>query len=219
MAESTLELQQQLRQTLLEKGYKESNIDEFIAKDPEFNMGTGLEKIEPIKPAFAQAPQARQMGQPAPQAPVSGFVQPMAQTDYQSTNTRGNISQQFGNPNARLYGRDAQGRPNINRGVDIPLAKGTPQSAPSQGNWVVKSVRTGSYNSGWGNSVIIKNTETGETIRRSHFDKVLVKPGQKVSGKVLGTTGRTGKTTGYHQDIEYTLPNGKLADYTKSPYY
>ena len=148
---------------------------------------------------------------------IEAYTQKMSSTP--SPEAQMGISQPFGAPNARLYGYNAQGRANINRGVDMPMPSGTPQSAPNRGNWVVKSVQTGSYNSGWGNSVVIRNTQTGETIRRSHLARVLVKPGQKVTGQTLGTTGRTGLTTGYHADVEYTNSSGKLSDYTKSPYY
>jgi murein DD-endopeptidase MepM/ murein hydrolase activator NlpD len=129
------------------------------------------------------------------------------------------ITQRFGNPNARLYGRDRRGRANINRGVDISKAPGQPQMAPGEGKWVVQSVYTGNdFNTGWGRSVVIKNLDTGETIRRSHLDKVYATPGQVVTGKPLGTTGRTGRTTGFHADVEYTDPKGRLSDYTKSRY-
>jgi len=141
---------------------------------------------------------------PTPQANVAGS---------------GRITQNFGNPNAKLYGTK-NGRANINRGVDISADPGAIQTAPSSGKWVVESVYDkGGWNTGWGNSVVIRNTESGETIRRSHFDKVLAKPGQDVTGKPLGTTGRTGRTTGYHQDVEYTNSDGRLSDYTKSKYY
>lgn len=124
------------------------------------------------------------------------------------------INQRFGNPNSALYGPGG-----YNRGVDIAAQPGELQSAPKEGNWVVKEVYTGSgFNTGWGRSVVIQNTQTGETIRRSHLDKVLVKPGDVVTGRTLGTTGRTGRTTGYHKDVEYTN-RGQLSDYTKSPYF
>lgn len=130
------------------------------------------------------------------------------------------ITQQFGNPNAKLYGRSKSGRANINRGVDIAASPNEPQYAPPEGNWIVqKAVDNGKFNTGWGNYVVILNKDTGETIRRSHLDKVNVRTGQVVTGKQLGTTGRTGRTTGYHMDIEYTNPKGQLADYTKSPYF
>lgn len=154
--------------------------------------------------------------QPAnePAVEAVGVEQPMA-----TAQLNGEVTQRFGNPNPRLYGRDKRGRANINRGVDISAEPNEPQAAPKSGEWVVDSVYAGDgFNTGWGRSVVIKNTQTGETIRRSHLDKVMVKPGQKVTGQVIGTTGRTGRTTGYHKDIEYTDPKGRLSDFTKSPY-
>jgi hypothetical protein len=128
------------------------------------------------------------------------------------------VTQQFGNPNAGLYGYDKSGKARINRGTDIAMPKGSPQAAPPKGNWVAeKVVSNGQFNTGWGNYVLMRNTDTGETIQYSHLDKVTVKPGQNVTGMVVGTTGRSGRTTGYHADVEYTN-NGQLQNVLTSPY-
>lgn len=141
---------------------------------------------------------------------ISGNNQPITPI----SSSGGQITQRFGNPNPKLYGRNGW-----NRGVDISAKPGEVQSAPKNGNWVVVSAyNKGGWNSGWGNSVVMQNTKTGETIRRSHLNRVYVKKGQVITGKPVGTTGRTGRTTGYHKDVEYTR-NGRLSDYTKSPYY
>jgi len=205
------------RTTALDRGLSESDIDKYISLK---SQPTAQPTSNPTIPdnTARQNLNSLQLGTDN----VELVGQPLAKSQTISarpqTNSR-KINQPFGNPNARLYGRDASGRPNINRGVDISARAGQSQFAPSKGKWVVASVQTGSYNSGWGNSVIIKNTETGETIRRSHLDKVMVLPGQEVTGRAIGTTGRTGKSTGYHQDVEYTDSNGRLSDYLKSPYY
>ncbi len=116
----------------------------------------------------------------------------------------------------------------INRGRDVAVPVGTPLAAP-QGDWVVQQaygadtrrgyVGNGS-NQGYGNSVVLKNPDTGETIRMSHMSPGLaVKPGQTIKGgTVIGATGITGNTSGPHLDIEYTNPKGQLRDIMQSPY-
>jgi len=152
-------------------------------------------------------------------APVVDQQVPNVQKGF-TYNPEVRITQQFGNPNAKLYGKNKSGRANINRGLDIAAEPNEPQVAPPEGNWIVQEAKKdGKFNTGWGNYVVIVNKDTGESIRRSHLDKVNVNPGEVVTGKQLGTTGRTGRTTGYHMDIEYTNSKGQLSDFSKSPYF
>ncbi|KKL88347.1 hypothetical protein LCGC14_1925630 [marine sediment metagenome] len=68
-------------------------------------------------------------------------------------------------------------------------------------------------NSGFGNSVLIQNTQTGETLRFSHLDGVKVRPGQKIGGgQQLGVSGNTGNSSGSHLDVEYRDSTGALRD-------
>jgi len=209
------------------KGVDKAEIDRYIKQ-----KSTGSLKqptLEPVKQLEAkpmsQPMMSRQIMSPnkSPGRLLKKPTQePTREPTFSPTPTprgRGRVTQKFGNPNAGLYGRNSRGRANINRGVDVAAGRGQEQFAPDKGKWTVQSVDTSGWNTGWGNTVVIKNKNTGETIRRSHFDKVLVRPGQEVTGKVIGTTGRTGRTTGYHQDIEYTNSRGQLSDYTKSQYY
>jgi len=214
------------RTTAIDRGVAESEIDNYISqkKTSSVPMQPALKQpdnkiakqnIMSLKPS--QQMQSKQLvGRSLNKTTVQPMGQPMAQpTPVHKEGVR--VTQRFGNPNARLYGRNKSGNANTNRGVDIAMNRGEAQYAPPIGKWVVESIKTGSYNSGWGNSVIIKNTDTGETIRRSHLDKVMVRPGQEITGGQIGTTGRTGKSTGYHTDIEYTK-NNKLLDFMQSPY-
>lgn len=186
---------QEWRQKKIEMGFDPSSIDAFI-EEQRANVVT---------------PQAQTQGQQIGQDQVSPPVEIGV--------TGAGINQPFGNPNVELYGISPSGQPNINRGVDLASQAGEKQYAPTEGNWVVESaVSDNSWNQGWGNSVVVKNTDTGETIRNSHLDEVYVEPGENVTGKPLGNTGTTGRTTGAHKDIEYTTPEGQLADAASSPY-
>ena len=72
-------------------------------------------------------------------------------------------------------------------GIDIGVNEGTPVHLP-QGNWKVESVynnaRGKGYigngeNSGYGNSVLARNLDTGEAYRFSHLLKAAVQAGQQ----------------------------------------
>lgn len=129
------------------------------------------------------------------------------------------ITQKFGNRNKR-YDNISGG---VNRGADFAVPIGTPVFTP-EGQWQVLDSYAGArgrgmQNSGWGNSVLLKNTQTGETIRLSHLSQVGVKPGDTIKGGIpVGLSGDTGHATGPHLDVEYTTPYGQLADILTSPY-
>lgn len=115
----------------------------------------------------------------------------------------------------------------FNRGTDFGTKENTPLAVP-QGKWVVEEAFSGatkkgrigdSTNRGYGNSVVLRNSLTGEKIRYSHLNQVGVKPGQIVSqGQVVAKSGSTGNSTGPHLDVEYINPQGKLSNILKSPY-
>lgn len=115
----------------------------------------------------------------------------------------------------------------VNYGTDFGTPENTPLSAPP-GKWKVVSSFAGakgrgyignSTNSGYGNSILLQNAKTGERIRFSHLNKVYHKPGTEIEGgTLLGLTGDTGNTTGYHLDTEYYNQGGKIEDILNSPY-
>ena len=120
----------------------------------------------------------------------------------------------------------------INRGLDVAVKRGTPVKLPP-GNWQVVHAFSGataegvgnsqaSLNQGYGNRVVVKNLETGELISFAHLSQVNVKPGEMLEGGLVGYSGATGNVagkTGYHLDIEYYDPSGKLGDITKTDYW
>lgn len=115
----------------------------------------------------------------------------------------------------------------VNYGVDFGVKEGTPVGLPP-GEWETLDVKSGfkrkgfignKDGGGYGNSVMVRNKQTGETLRFSHLSGVNVNPGQIIKGgTVIGKTGATGNVTSAHLDLEYRDPSGKLADVVKSPY-
>lgn len=139
----------------------------------------------------------------------------------------GKLTQKFGNRSSvEKYSGG------VNYGTDFAIPEGTVATLP-QGNWEVLDVfdqatakgpgnPQGGINKGYGNSVLVRNKDTGEKLRFSHLSKVSVKKGQTtVGGRPIGLTGATGNVagkTGQHLDLEYYNKQGKLDDVLKSDY-
>lgn len=105
-----------------------------------------------------------------------------------------------------------------NYGVDFGTPENTPVGLP-EGNWIIKEATLGSFNKGYGNSVLAVNEDTGEMIRFSHLSRLNTAPNARIrGGSVIGFTGNTGNTTGPHLDLEYYTKGGKPADILKSRY-
>ena len=132
------------------------------------------------------------------------------------------ITQKFGNrSNVEVFSKG------YNRGADLGVPAGTALYLP-QGEWEVVEAFGGarnrgyignSTNRGYGNSIQVRNKNTGELLRFSHLNKVNAKPGQIISGgSVVGATGSTGNSTGPHLDIEYIDQRGRLRDVLASQY-
>ena len=144
-------------------------------------------KIE--NPDVIQEGQALKIGS----APVKQQPQPSVKSAGQGTGkVLGKptiVNQAFWNYNPGIY-KEA---PHRNRGTDFKAAEGTTIAAPP-GEWVAeKAGRDGL----WGNSIVLRNRATGETIRFSHLSKFGVRPGEIVKGgKLIGRVGSTGRTTG-----------------------
>lgn len=123
----------------------------------------------------------------------------------------------------------------INMGTDFEGPQGTPIALPN-GEWEVLDARNDvtarrpedfseRQNYGWGNSVMVRNAQTGEVMRFSHMQAGSVpnlKPGEKIEGgKVIGAIGNTGNThgvTGNHLDLEYYDSKGRRQDVLNTPY-
>jgi len=133
------------------------------------------------------------------------------------------VTQEFGRYNPGLE-PNKSGR---NWGVDFGVKEGTPLALPP-GEWeVVQAFDKASgngyignrENTGYGNSVLVRNPKTGETMRFSHLSNVKVQPGQRLSGgTVIGASGATGNVTGPHLDLEYKDASGNFRDILKSRY-
>ena len=123
----------------------------------------------------------------------------------------------------------------VNYGTDFAVPRGTQAKLP-KGNWQVVEAfnkatiggannAQGGINRGYGNSVLVRNKDTGEMLRFSHLRPggVFVNEGQVLEGgQVIGETGATGNTagrTGQHLDLEFYDKTGKLADVLRTPYY
>ncbi len=97
-----------------------------------------------------------------------------------------------------------------------------------KGNWQVVSTYDqadpqggyiGNYeNQGWGNSVMVKNADTGEVLGFHHMAGVAVQPGQTIQGGNIGTTGFSGNATGPHLALEYYDTNGNPGDVLNTQY-
>lgn len=131
------------------------------------------------------------------------------------------VTQAYGNsnPNVEVFSHG------VNTGADFGVSLGTPVNLPS-GNWKVvdsfDQAKNGyigdNENKGYGNSILVKNIETGETLRFSHLSQVGVKLGDILTGGHIGQTGDTGNASGPHLDVEYKNSQGNLGDVLQSPY-
>lgn len=153
-------------------------------------------------------------------SPQSGSDQVATQSEVIAGDPR--ITQRFGQKSK--YDVFSGG---VNYGVDFAVKEGTPLALPP-GQWQVVDSFSGAKgrgfignktNKGYGNSVLVKNTQTGETLRFSHLKGVSVLPGKVYrGGTVLGTSGATGNVTGAHLDLEYRDSSGRIADVLRSKY-
>ncbi|RKZ31276.1 hypothetical protein DRQ33_07200 [bacterium] len=87
----------------------------------------------------------------------------------------------------------------MHEGLDICAPKGTPVRSAADGR-----VKFAGWRSGFGKMVIIDHIwfET----RYAHLNEIKVKRGQKITrGDVVGTCGRTGRTTGVHLHYEVRI--------------
>lgn len=164
--------------------------------------------------------------------PTDGaVVSPMDRMAQQSgiLSSRSPITQKYGNRSSI-----EQFSGGVNRGTDFGAPRGTKIAVPP-GEWKVVEAFSGAnqegsqnsqkgINRGYGNSVLVENTKTGEKLRFSHLrvGGVGVQPGQVVKGgSIIGETGATGNVwgqTGQHLDLEYYNTAKQIADIMSSPY-
>lgn len=108
-----------------------------------------------------------------------------------------------------LYGgrtHPVTGRPNNHTGIDIPAPSGTPIKAAKSG-----VVTTSTYNSSYGNYVVVSHSDGTSTLY-AHMIRRGVSKGQTVSqGQTIGYVGTTGSSTGNHLHFEVRV-NGSRRD-------
>jgi len=192
---------QEFRDKQINKGFEPSIVDAYIEK-----------KQSESKMEYPQ-------GEPnmdfsfSPESMPSGSQMSILPGRFPMTQAFGNY-----NPSVEMY---SGGR---NWGADFAAPRGTTMAVP-QGDWVVEESFGGAkegnrgINSGYGNTILLKNRRTGERLRYEHLTNVYVKPGQMVTGgNVVATVGSTGNSTGSHASISYIDPAGKIRDILKSPY-
>ncbi|WP_392565779.1 murein DD-endopeptidase MepM [Utexia brackfieldae] len=96
-------------------------------------------------------------------------------------------------------------------GVDFAVSRGTPVLASGDGEVMVAK-----YSGSAGNYIAIRHGRQYMT-RYMHLDKILVKPGQKVSkGDVIALSGNTGRSTGPHLHYELHVDNKPVNPMTSS---
>lgn len=103
----------------------------------------------------------------------------------------------------------------------------TPVKLP-KGSWYVVSAFNGANpngapgdytNEGYGNDVIVQNTQTGEKLHFLHLSSANLQPGQIAKGgTIAGMTGDSGNSTGPNLGVEYYNAKGELNDVLASPY-
>lgn len=105
---------------------------------------------------------------------------------------KGPVSSKFGSRYMRGRGR------HFHEGIDIAARKGSPVKSARAGHVVYATNRI----SGYGNMVIVQHADKYSTVY-AHLTRIGVKKGQFVTrGALLGTVGRTGRTTGSHLHFE-----------------
>ncbi len=96
-------------------------------------------------------------------------------------------------------GRKSQGLHGHN-GIDIAAPAGTPIYAAASGRVIL--ARSGGWNGGYGNYVIIQHSNGTKTLY-AHMTSVYAQTGQTVSrGQAIGSVGNTGRSTGNHLHFE-----------------
>ncbi len=110
-----------------------------------------------------------------------------------------------------MYGKRSSpftGEAKMHQGLDIAAPMGSPIRAAASGT----IVRTGTADD-YGNFIEIAHGY-GVTTRYAHAQKILVKPGARVSkGDLIGLVGATGRTTGPHLHYEVEVGGRRVDPY------
>lgn len=189
------------------KAYLRKQAQDQLKEIPSSSQPEDISSLLPL----AQQPPEAPAAQPETTGPMIGG--------------QGRITQRFGNVNPAI---ERFSRGGVNIGTDIGLPVGTSTALPP-GKWKLLSsygqAKEPGYigdhtNGGYGNSALFENLDTGEKLRFSHLQDLLLDPSvqEYQGGSPIGHTGQTGNVTGPHLDLEYYDKNGKLADVLQSAY-
>lgn len=96
-------------------------------------------------------------------------------------------------------GRKTQGLHGYN-GVDLANGCGMPILASASGDVIIS--RTGGWNSGYGNYIVITHPNGTQTLYAHNSSNIVGVGWHVVQGQVIGYTGSTGKVTGCHVHFE-----------------
>lgn len=216
-------------QIMAETG-RQSELDQMSQPAPQVQMQQppATQQMEVKQPPVMQQSPVQQQAMPPQTQPEVMQPAPQISDTKQSSVFGDEVSVSARANKPYLNGR-------INRGTDFAGKAGTPVALP-EGEWEVVQARNDikgrmtedfseRSNFGWGNSVVVRNTKTGEQMRMSHMKEGTVpdlKPGQTLSGgTVVGAIGNTGNThgaTGNHLDVEYYDAKGRRGDVLNSQY-
>jgi LysM repeat protein len=128
---------------------------------------------------------------PAPQKAVG------ASKLLMNVSTLPDLSSAFIRPLAKFV--RTQGLHGLN-GVDLAAPVGTPVMAAAQGVVIVS--KTGGWNSGYGNYVVVSHSNGTQTLY-AHLSRTAAVSGDSVSqGQIIGYVGSTGRSTGPHLHFE-----------------
>lgn len=176
--------------------------------------------------SLAQVAQQLQKTQVSP-SQVQGQMN-ASQSEFKSTPQSTIVPSQF--PITNRYGEFNPGVEVFSNGVSLDsnlgVPKGTPVSLPP-GKWQIMSTYSGagdgqigdSSNDGWGNHIVARNLENGDSIQLAHLSDVGVQQGQVIQGgMIVAKSGRSGNSTGPTLGMTYRDKNGNLGDIFNSPY-
>lgn len=134
--------------------------------------------------------------------------------------SKARVTQDFGKYNPKLEPRSG-----INWGTDFAASKeggeqlANPFKSALEVVHVVDGIREGGrgrfdLNSGYGNQVVARRTDTGEYLQLSHLQPgISYRPGDTIEpGQPIGRVGATGNVTGAHLDLEVFDQQGKIKD-------
>ena len=126
------------------------------------------------------------------------FQTPLDSLPFRNSICLVDSASRFACPNqTRVYSRFGIRRGRPHQGVDLPLKTGTPVVAAFDGR-----VRVSTYNSGYGNLVVLRHENGLETFY-GHLSKREVEVGDWVrAGDEIGLGGSTGRSTGPHLHFE-----------------